>query len=114
MSLTLRVLREADQEVDHAVDHYELESPGTGRRFLNHYLALLERVQQFPQSGSRLRDHDVEGCEIRSFVVSGVFPYTVFVAIIPREIVILAVAHQHREPGYWAERVGNIGDSQER
>jgi hypothetical protein len=80
MRRALRALREADEEIDRAVGSYE-----------------------------RLRDYDLEGCELRSFVVSTTFPYTVFVAIAVDQIVILAVAHQHQEPGYWAERVGELG-----
>lgn len=109
MTLALRALREADEEIDHAVGAYELQSPGTGKRFLKDYLALLAHVQEFPKSGSRLRDYEVEGCELRSFVVSTMFPYTVFIAIAAEQLVILAVAHQHQEPGYWAERVGELG-----
>jgi len=36
------------------------------------------------------------------------FPYTVFVAVLDDEVVIVAVAHQRREPGYWAERVKQV------
>ena len=108
MALGFRVLAEADQEVDHAAGRYELETPGTGRRFLRAYLELVANMQQFPRTGTRLPHFEVPGIELRSFVVSTVFPYTVFAAVFAHEIVIVAVAHQHQEPGYWAERLGTL------
>jgi len=36
------------------------------------------------------------------------FPYTVYYTEMPQEIIILAVAHQHRQPGCW---IGNPDDS---
>lgn len=109
MSLGFRVLAEADREVDHAAGHYEMETPGTGRRFLRAYFELIAQVQQFPKTGSRLVEYELPGLEVRSFVVSTVFPYTAYVAVLSNEIVLLAVAHQHQEPGYWAKRLDEIG-----
>lgn len=34
------------------------------------------------------------------------FPFSLFYAIEPDRIRILAVAHHHRRPGYWAGRLG--------
>ena len=109
MALRFRVLSEADQEVDHAAGYYELQTPGTGRRFLRAYVELIAHLQQFPRTGTLLREYDEPGLEVRSFVVSTIFPYTVFAAVRENEIVILAVAHQHQEPGYWAERIEKAG-----
>ncbi len=108
MFLRFRALIEADEEVDHAIGCYELETPGTGRRFLQAYSELMARLCEFPSAGQRLHDYELPGCELRSFVVSSTFPYTVFVALLKDEIVILAVADQHQEPGYWAERLGKL------
>lgn len=33
------------------------------------------------------------------------FPYGVIYATDPEEIVILAIAHMHRRPGYWRDRL---------
>jgi toxin ParE2 len=33
------------------------------------------------------------------------FPYLVIVALLPGELLVLAVGHQHRKPGYWRERL---------
>ena len=108
MTLPVRALAQADEELDHAIGYYEIESPGTGRRFLKAYAELLTHMSTFPNTGTRLVDYEVAGCELRSFVVSTTFPYTVFAAVLPEQIVILAVAHQHQEPGYWKERLSKL------
>lgn len=41
--------------------------------------------------------------DIRRFVLRK-FPYSIIYSIEPDCVMILAVAHQRREPGYWRER----------
>jgi hypothetical protein len=36
-------------------------------------------------------------------------PYLVVYAILPDQIVVLAVAHTSRKPGYWRERLAELG-----
>lgn len=38
------------------------------------------------------------------------FPYSIFYVLREDRIIIVAVAHQRREPGYWARRLGAPGD----
>jgi hypothetical protein len=33
------------------------------------------------------------------------FPYVLIYRIEPKRVLIVAVAHQHQEPGYWTKRV---------
>jgi plasmid stabilization system protein ParE len=72
------------------------------------YRAQVLRARQLPQSG-----HLVAGLppdldfEVRRFLLER-FPYAVFAARLPREIVIVAVAHQHRRPRYWARRLAKV------
>jgi plasmid stabilization system protein ParE len=42
--------------------------------------------------------------EIRRFLFTR-FPYSLIHGIDEETIVIIAVAHQHREPRYWADRI---------
>jgi hypothetical protein len=42
--------------------------------------------------------------EVRRFLL-GRFPYAVYIAYLPLELLIVAVAHQHRKPGYWRKRL---------
>jgi hypothetical protein len=36
------------------------------------------------------------------------FPYLVIYAPLPDELLVLAVGHQHRKPGYWRERLAAL------
>ena len=45
--------------------------------------------------------------EIRRFLFAR-FPYSLIYGIDHETIVVIAVAHQHREPRYWADRVDKI------
>lgn len=38
------------------------------------------------------------------------FPYALIYGIDQETIVVIAVAHHHREPRYWADRIDTIGD----
>ena len=35
-------------------------------------------------------------------------PYLVVYVILPEQIVILAIAHTSKKPGYWRERVADV------
>ncbi len=35
-------------------------------------------------------------------------PYLVVYAILPEQIVVLAIAHTKQKPGYWRERIADV------
>jgi hypothetical protein len=41
---------------------------------------------------------------VRGFLLDR-FPYTVFIAKVAGEPMVMAVAHQHQEPDYWRKRL---------
>ena len=57
----------------------------------------LERIARDPIAWSPT-DEDVRRCLTR------VFPFALYYTIEPEFILILAIAHLAREPGYWASR----------
>jgi hypothetical protein len=63
------------------------------------------RAVRFPLS-ARVIDR-AAGLELRGFVVTG-YPYVVVAAPMDTELVIYAVAHQSREPGYWKPRLASV------
>lgn len=103
--LRYRALAIADEELDHAAAYYEAERPGVGARFIRAYAERVEIARRLPRTG-RLLLSDPDGAyELRAFVVGQGFPYTIIAATFPDELVVIAVAHQHREPGYWIQRL---------
>ncbi|MEX0827497.1 MAG: type II toxin-antitoxin system RelE/ParE family toxin [Haliea sp.] len=89
---------EADQElIKHAV-FYEGREPGLGGRFIDEIETGIGILKLQPRIGQRF-----EG-EFRYFVLDE-FPYSLIYTIEPEKIWIVAVAHQHRRPGYWHKRI---------
>ena len=88
---------EALAELQSAAEYYELRQMGLGVRLLDLVDEALERIARDPFAWSRA-DEDVRRCLLR------VFPFGILYTIEPDFILILAVAHLAREPGYWGSR----------
>jgi plasmid stabilization system protein ParE len=99
--MNIEILEIAQKELDDAVLYYELEQPGLGSRFKEAVRQSIDRIKKYPTSWP------IERGEVRKFFVHK-FPYKILYSIQKQKIVILAVAHQHRKPGYWIERLENI------
>jgi plasmid stabilization system protein ParE len=56
-----------------------------------------ERLLDHPDIGAMTR-HGARRCVLHDY------PYTLFYRVTPESLIILAVAHQSRRPGYWAGR----------
>lgn len=97
MSLMASFNHLAEAELREAVQYYESEAPGLGRRFLSFVESALAEVMEHPLLGSPLRG------EVRRKGV-GRFPYQLLYRVAGDEIRILAVMHKRRRPLYWAER----------
>jgi plasmid stabilization system protein ParE len=94
----IRLLRLAQIELDEAVAYYESQVPDLGEAFLDEFISGTSRIQAFPESWNPF-SKDTRRCLLRRF------PYGLVYSIEHSEIVIIAVAHLHREPGYWHNRV---------
>ena len=93
-----RFLDVAQLEFDEAVEYYNAESAGLGDQFLLEVLSSLERIRQFPKAWHPYTEN-TRRCQTRRF------PYGIVYQILESEILIVAVAHLHRRPGYWLERI---------
>jgi len=58
-------------------------------------------VRLYPYAGMQVEQ------EIRRFLFTR-FPYSLFYGVDEETIVVIAVAHQHRKPDYWADRIDNM------
>jgi plasmid stabilization system protein ParE len=90
-------LAEAKAEFDEAERYYERQMPGLGARFRAGVRGAPRRVRNWP------RGAPVERGPVRHLVL-GRFPYKRLYAVEADQLVIIAVAHQHRAPAYWIER----------
>jgi toxin ParE1/3/4 len=73
--------------------------------FRNAVKRVVVRACRFPFS-ARVIDH-VDDLDVHGFVVAG-YPYTIVAAPSGRELIVYAVAHQSREPGYWKQRLTSV------
>lgn len=71
---------------------------GWGDGFRNAIKESLERIKHFPEAYSPISKR-TRRCLV------GKFPYGVIYKQAENEIVVVAVAHLHRKPEYWASRV---------
>lgn len=104
--MNLRLLRRVEAELARQIDYYEGERSGLGREFIERVVAAMEQAARFPRSGTRVV-HAGYAIEVRRFQLS-LFPFHLFVAVRIDELVVLAVAHHKRRPGYWSDRLGEV------
>ena len=98
--MNIRFLTVARKELDKAVEWYNQQSPDLGMRFLGEVNVSLSRISEYPYSCAEIAPN------IRRYLVNK-FPYGVIYRPVEDEelIVIIAVAHLHRRPGYWQYRI---------
>ncbi len=88
---------EADAELEEAALFYESRLAGLGKSFASEVERTISLVREFPEAGSLV------GPKRRRVLVAR-FPYSIVYRQESGAIVIVAVAHQRRRPGYWRRR----------
>ena len=89
---------EALEEYNEAGYHYFRKEPGLDLRFIVSVENAIQSILEDPLRYRRF-DEDVRRCLTR------IFPYAVLYTIEEDFILIIAVAHFSREPGYWKHRI---------
>ena len=97
--MTLRWAQAAKVELEEAVEWYEAQVEGLGDHLMKEIVAATVLVERFPQAwhplSKRARSHRLNR-----------FPYAlIYTGEAADEVVILALAHQHRKPFYWRDRI---------
>jgi toxin ParE2 len=100
--MEVRFLDVAQQELDETVEYYNAESQGLGDQFLLEVLSSLERIRKFPKAWQPFTQ-DSRRCQTHRF------PYGIAYQTLESEILVVAVAHLHRRPGYWLDRISKQG-----
>ena len=88
-------------ELKDTIDFYNHEITELGNKFYEELLSKIVLIEKFPQIWSKNSKHTRKA-------VLKIFPYNVIYTVWNREIYIIAVAHQHREPDYWIERMNKF------
>ncbi len=96
--MNIRFLSIAQQEFDDTVEWYQQQSVQLGEQFLDEANRSIKRIVTYPSSCTKI-DNDLRRCLVNRF------PYGLIYGIDEDTIVIVAVAHLHRKPRYWAKRL---------
>ena len=90
----------AETEVDNAVSWYQEQTEDQSLNFLIELDRAVQVVRTYPLLAAEIEP------DIRRFLLHR-FPYSLIYGIEADTIVVIAVAHDHREPGYWSDRVSD-------
>lgn len=108
MSLQVRFSAEAVAELEAAATWYEDQLPGLGGAFIGAIDSTLSRVADWPRSGAPVpavsSDLDVRRVPVARF------PHNLPYIVMDEVVVVLAVAHDRRLPGYWKRRTRSWRD----
>ena len=95
--MDFRFLLPAEEEMTESAVFYEKESQGLGSDFLD----------EIEDTIAILCEHSVIGQlysgNLRRYVLAR-FPYSILYSVEDNEIVIFAIAHHRRKPGFWKNR----------
>lgn len=89
---------EALEEYQDAALYYEACQSGLGQRFIEAIEHAIQHIIEKPEQRKPLEK------DVRRYLTR-VFPYAILYSIEPNYILIIAVMHCHREPGYWKTRI---------
>ena len=96
--MKVRLLAVARQELDDAVAWYDGQATGLGREFLVEIDRAVRRAAAFPLSCPKI-EPSMRRCLLARF------PYGLIFGVDGETLVVVAVAHLHREPRYWVDRL---------
>lgn len=96
--MKIEFLAIAQAELDEAYQWYETQQTSLGLRFLNEIDASLRRIAAYPESFVQIND-GIRRCLVKRF------PYGILYGIDVDKIIVVAIMHLHRKPGYWVSRI---------
>lgn len=95
--MEIRFIKAAQAELDDAVTWYESQLHGLGIKFLDDFDRAIRHIATYPLAYSEI------GPGLRRCLLAK-FSYGVIYGIDAESIIVVAVAHLHREPRYWIDR----------
>jgi plasmid stabilization system protein ParE len=96
--MEIRYLTPARLEFVETVSYYEAQAAGLGADFLQELNDAELLIAENPEIGSPF------GGELRRVLLRR-FPFYIVYSVEPDHLLVVAVAHQRREPGYWRDRI---------
>jgi hypothetical protein len=85
-------------ELDDAIEYYNIQSPGLGKRLLEEVLSTTRYISRYPSAWPKFTEHTFK-------ITLRKFPYSLIFTKSKNVVYILAVAHHNRKPEYWIKRL---------
>ncbi len=95
--MRMLILREAEEELNRAIDYHEIVEPGLGLRLKQEVRDALDWIRKNPEI-PRVRAKGYRRVNLK------VFRYYIAYLVWADTIWILAIAHGRRRPEYWLKR----------
>lgn len=96
--MKIKFLKIAQQEIEDAFNWYNYQTEGLGYKFLDELDRAVRRAASFPKSCIEI-ESDLRRCLLARF------PYGLIYGLDNEDVVIIAVAHLHRNPRDWIDRI---------
>lgn len=93
----MRLLPEAEEELRDAARFYEAEQQGLGRALIQEVRRACQFVAEHPLAAR------VEPSEVRVRTIAR-FPCRIYYRATADEILVIAIGHLRRRPGFWRSR----------
>lgn len=94
----VKLIHEAETELWETVLYYEEQQGGLGGEFIREVRTALQMIQRAPEIWpARARG-------MRRYLIAR-FPFLVHYRDEAERILVVAIAHGHRKPGYWTDRI---------
>ena len=92
--MQVQFLQPAQYELDEAIDYCNAQVPHLGQAFLVEILASLDCICLWPDAWHSV-SKNTRRCQLKRF------PYGIIYSKTDSAILVIAVAHLHRNPEYW-------------
>lgn len=92
------IVEAAEEEIGEAADYLDDETPGLGDEFVDEVQRTIGRIRLNPYVGPKI-DSRVHRIALRRF------SYDLIYLIPPSSVIVVAVVHHRRDPGYWRTRL---------
>ncbi len=104
--MTLRLHPEANAELVASAEWYEQQQSGLGSAFSSEVFRALDAIAEHPDTWP-LWPGVHHTPPIRRFLLPD-FPFALSYVVLEDRVVVLAVAHVRRRPGYWFKRARQL------